>query len=473
MAENNLFVGKWIPADAIDTPAEEIRQHMAQFYKDGSCKIPAAMLGKEDTPYPMFYFYQVFENGMMKLDSGEPVMNLYHCAMVGENLTLTALDGKAFTFIKARDEREKRAFAKRKVVADAAPAASKKQREPEPDREPLEHEWKCPSCGKINQNYVGTCGCGAAKPNDKLFNWAEVHPDLVKKPEEEVVAPVAEEPVKESKKDKKPEIPEREPLEHEWKCPNCGKINQNYVGTCGCGEAKPNDKLFNWAEVHPDLVKKPEEEVAPVAEEPAKESKKDKKPEIPEREPLEHEWKCPNCGKINQNYVGTCGCGEAKPNDKLFNWAEVHPDLVKKPEEEVAAPVEEEPKAAKKAKKDEPAPEREPLEHEWKCPNCGKINQNYVGTCGCGEKKPNDKLFNWAEVHPDLVKKPEEEAAAPAAEEPKAEKKAKKAKEEPAPVEKQPGENEWKCPSCGKINQNYVGTCGCGERKPFHPADQK
>ena len=30
---------------------------------------------------------------------------------------------------------------------------------------------------------------------------------------------------------------------------------------------------------------------------------------------------------------------------------------------------------------------------------------------------------------------------------------------------KQPSENEWKCPKCGKINQNYVGTCGCGEVK--------
>lgn len=24
-------------------------------------------------------------------------------------------------------------------------------------------------------------------------------------------------------------------------------------------------------------------------------------------------WKCSNCGKINQHYVGTCGCGEVKP----------------------------------------------------------------------------------------------------------------------------------------------------------------
>ncbi len=31
---------------------------------------------------------------------------------------------------------------------------------------------------------------------------------------------------------------------------------------------------------------------------------------------------------------------------------------------------------------------REPSANEWKCPKCGKINQSYVGTCGCGEKKP-------------------------------------------------------------------------------------
>lgn len=30
---------------------------------------------------------------------------------------------------------------------------------------------------------------------------------------------------------------------------------------------------------------------------------------------------------------------------------------------------------------------------------------------------------------------------------------------------RKPGINEWKCPNCGKINANYVGTCGCGTAK--------
>lgn len=24
--------------------------------------------------------------------------------------------------------------------------------------------WRCPSCGRVNQNYVGSCGCGCSKP---------------------------------------------------------------------------------------------------------------------------------------------------------------------------------------------------------------------------------------------------------------------------------------------------------------------
>lgn len=38
--------------------------------------------------------------------------------------------------------------------------------------------------------------------------------------------------------------------------------------------------------------------------------------------------------------------------------------------------------------KDSNTPITTPSAKEWKCPNCGKINQNYTGTCGCGEVKP-------------------------------------------------------------------------------------
>lgn len=34
---------------------------------------------------------------------------------------------------------------------------------------PKANEWKCKSCGRINQNYVGSCGCGMTKDeNEKM-----------------------------------------------------------------------------------------------------------------------------------------------------------------------------------------------------------------------------------------------------------------------------------------------------------------
>ncbi len=60
-----------------------------------------------------------------------------------------------------------------------------------------------------------------------------------------------------------------------------------------------------------------------------------------------------------------------------------------------------------------------------------RINPYKVGTCACGEKRPEyNKLDKWYI---------------------EAEKKELK-------------EGRWRC-SCGRINQQYVGTCACGKRK--------
>ncbi len=32
-------------------------------------------------------------------------------------------------------------------------------------------------------------------------------------------------------------------------------------------------------------------------------------------------------------------------------------------------------------------------------------------------------------------------------------------------TENTPKENEWRCPNCGKVNQNYIHTCSCGYTK--------
>lgn len=63
------------------------------------------------------------------------------------------------------------------------------------------------------------------------------------------------------------------------------------------------------------------------------------------------------------------------------------------------------------------------------CPKCGEKNgkeNNYCYVCQCSLKSVKNHINRSQEAEDD----------------------------------------EWKCPDCGKINKNYVGTCGCGRRKP-------
>lgn len=72
-----------------------------------------------------------------------------------------------------------------------------------------------------------------------------------------------------------------------WKCKICGKINQSYVGTCGCGNLKDDGLLIN----EEDLENFPD----------YKQNKK---------------WQCPDCLKINE--LGICTCGHVKTNSDKF-----------------------------------------------------------------------------------------------------------------------------------------------------------
>lgn len=80
------------------------------------------------------------------------------------------------------------------------------------------------------------------------------------------------------------------------------------------------------------------------------------------------EWRCPNCGLIHKNYVGTCGCGTARPKS--------------------AAPQPPAPKPQAPAPQPEPKPAPTLKADEWYCPDCDVVHKNYVGSCGCGRKKP-------------------------------------------------------------------------------------
>ena len=117
-----------------------------------------------------------------------------------------------------------------------------------------------------------------------------------------------------------------------------------------------------------------------------------------------------------------------------------------------------------------------PLEQRsdtWTCPNCGKIMPNYVGTCGCGEVKPFD-FGDDAPAAPVSNTEPapstkRTQISKPAKRDTVKESKSffgnKKNNANIKPIDQDP--NTWTCPNCGKVMPNYVGTCGCGETKPF------
>ena len=195
------------------------------------------------------------------------------------------------------------------------------------------------------------------------------------------------------------------------------------------------------------------------------------------------------------NYVGTCGCGEVKP----FDFGDDAP----------AAPVSKPVSKPAPAPQPKPAPQKTPVnaqvnpvstEHSkikettnvfgkkkldvdvtpleqrsdtWTCPNCGKIMPNYVGTCGCGEVKPFD-FGDDAPAAPVSNTEPapstkRTQISKPAKRDTVKESKSffgnKKNNANIKPIDQDP--NTWTCPNCGKVMPNYVGTCGCGETKPF------
>ena len=127
-------------------------------------------------------------------------------------------------------------------------------------------------------------------------------------------------------------------------------------------------------------------------------------------------WTCPNCGKVMPNYVGTCGCGEVKP----FDFGDDTP----------AAPMTYQPAS-------QPAPQRMSTRTPAKTPQNAQVNP--VSTEHSKIKETTNAFGK------------------------------KKIDVEVTPLEQRA--DVWTCPNCGKVMPNYVGTCGCGEVKPFDFGD--
>lgn len=79
-----------------------------------------------------------------------------------------------------------------------------------------------------------------------------------------------------------------------WECPNCGRTNASYVGTCACGVSQ-SAALKNSSG-------KPQH-------------RSSRKKTVPS-----DSWRCPKCGIVNSNLVGTCACGTTKPKQKITTY---------------------------------------------------------------------------------------------------------------------------------------------------------
>lgn len=86
----------------------------------------------------------------------------------------------------------------------------------------------------------------------------------------------------------------QEKSSNSWECPNCGRTNASYVGTCACGISRS------------DALKNPSNKTRHCSS---------SKATVPS-----DSWKCPKCGIINSNLVGTCACGTTKPKEKITTY---------------------------------------------------------------------------------------------------------------------------------------------------------
>ena len=322
-----------------------------------------------------------------------------------------------------------------------------KNEEETPQEVDMSNKWRCPSCGRLNANYVGTCGCGTSKPLNDFISDDNTEQNQV----------------------------QEETPSNAWRCPECGALHANFITDCKCGYIKPDGFTVNpitgglSSDDSNSLPPFAPMKASDIASTPQKEIGTD----MPKPIPME-------VSSMNKEEASGLRCGEhklgfGKPASRASKNSEpTSPQAPVKDPTPPSAPVKAPtpppapvktptpPPAPVKAPTPPPAPVKAPTpppakpekksffgrkkkekEKEkkqefdmtkfWKCPKCGKYNHNYVGTCGCGEAKPFD--FDFGEI------KEDDKSFIPKS-------------------------NAWKCPQCGKLNNNFVSVCHCGYSNP-------
>lgn len=280
---------------------------------------------------------------------------------------------------------------------------TKKVQEETPKEDDMTNKWRCPSCGRVNANYVGTCGCGESKPFDDFGQ-----------PVGEIIKPKQE-----------------EAAENGWKCPKCGLLHSNFITDCSCGYV--NNAEFTVKPMSDESSRsdfKNENDLPPVA--PMRAS------DFSANTPEKISTNMPKPAPIEVSAVDTDKIKGLKFHGRSSNAvapaAPTQPAATQAPSRPIPPPPQplitkpEKKSFFGRKKKTEEVKEEIDMTKFWKCPSCGKLNHNYVGTCGCGESKPFNFDFGDDNEGEEFV----------------------------------PKSNAWKCPECGKLNNNFVTRCACG-----------
>ena len=194
---------------------------------------------------------------------------------------------------------------------------------------------------------------------------------------------------------------DREPFFDEWKCPDCGTINNDYVSMCSCGGSQRRAKRM--AQGAPERPAKAPQAARPAAVTPPAVPNPGMRatqaaapvtpPPIPNRQaaggiPQREIPPSPVRMQYNQNVPSSVAAAIKEP-PKAAAPAPAQPQ---KPAQPASPPV---PKktmsfrgSSNVTSSPPPAPkpnnDREPYFDEWKCPDCGTINNDYVTMCSCG-----------------------------------------------------------------------------------------
>ena len=316
-------------------------------------------------------------------------------------------------------------------------------------------DWICFRCHRTNASYVTACACGINKRRCAKFYETGVDPYAEQEAEEIRVAAEREkalENIREQQSNYGPKtfddnvVVEVEQASRqgtlERKMTNMLKNVADKATSLG-GTPEPEDRLGRYRQ---------QQAASPASADPAQE----------DREPKFDEWKCPNCGSINNKYTEVCGCGFTQTQARIMKQgASMQQNLRTAP---AAAQPAAAPSRAVAPVTPPPIPEQPARPQNRTTPQNPAYNpvrsRQPVAVPGVSRTNQRPGAYPGQQPGPRSVpvQRPMPRTNQGAASQ-------AMGNQSSAPADdssREPYFDEWKCPMCGTINNDYVTACSCG-----------